>query len=475
MEGCPEVYPDSFYGVRYLIAPRLPWSFFKDAELRQAAIRGFLADPARYGQNADYAQYCRYAMRQRRKLMPEILERDEVTAIAFWLAHGKVTLAVFEQEYLNPALAANAFQCTAFLLEWKEKHFTAEDMERQLQRALNCNPYNKEDMKALWSWEKQVDGTLQITGYKGDSKHIIVPARIGRKAVTAIGPEIFAGSETLRSIQVEPGITSIGDRAFAGCGSLTEAALPDSVTEIGDAAFRDCAKLTEVNLPDGMTELPKAMFANCRNLTEVKLPARLTRIGSYAFLYCDRLTHLELPSSVTEIDGHAFYACASLARLTFPAAFPMIGQGAFKGCTMLQDDRGFVILQNRLFAYCGTETDVTVPDGVTEIMPDAFQGHETVTSVTIPGSVKRIGRDTFIGCNALTQVTLADGVEEIHWCAFYSMNNLRRIRMPSSLTAIHPFAFLDCKQLTICAPAGSYAQDYAQKEHIPFEEERADG
>ena len=38
--------------------------------------------------------------------------------------------------------------------------------------------------------------------------------------------------------------------------------------------------------------------------------------------------------------------------------------------------------------------------------------------------------------------------------------------VPDSLTSIDPLAFADCKKLTIQAPAGSYAEQYAKGKKI---------
>ena len=55
-------------------------------------------------------------------------------------------------------------------------------------------------------------------------------------------------------------------------------------------------------------------------------------------------------------------------------------------------------------------------------------------------------KQTFSGCEALTDVTLPAGVRPI----------------PKS-------AFKGCTELTIHAPAGSYAEQFAQKNGIPFQ------
>ncbi len=63
----------------------------------------------------------------------------------------------------------------------------------------------------------------------------------------------------------------------------------------------------------------------------------------------------------------------------------------------------------------------------------------------LPEGVTKIGGDAFVNCCDLTSITLPESVREIPRRAFW--NN---------------------PALTIYAPAGSYAEEYAKKNHIPF-------
>ena len=58
----------------------------------------------------------------------------------------------------------------------------------------------------------------------------------------------------------------------------------------------------------------------------------------------------------------------------------------------------FVIENGVLTKYTGSGGDVIIPEGVTEIGREAFDGCANLTSVTIPGSVKEIDKRVFQGC-----------------------------------------------------------------------------
>lgn len=53
---------------------------------------------------------------------------------------------------------------------------------------------------------------------------------------------------------------------------------------------------------------------------------------------------------------------------------------------------------------CSSLKTLEIPNGVTSIAPDAFQGCQSLTSITIPHSVTNIGYNTFLGCSALTTI-----------------------------------------------------------------------
>ncbi|MBD5447072.1 MAG: leucine-rich repeat protein [Treponema sp.] len=114
------------------------------------------------------------------------------------------------------------------------------------------------------------------------------------------------------------------------------------------------------------------------------------------------------------------------------------------------------------------KVNVVIPDGVTGIDGNAFQGHWELETVVIPGSVediganafansgiqsvtlngvKNIGQDAFKGCHQLTEVTIADGMETIGSGAFQNCSRLETVTIPGSVTSIGADAFQNCGNL----------------------------
>ena len=73
------------------------------------------------------------------------------------------------------------------------------------------------------------------------------------------------------------------------------------------------------------------------------------------------------------------------------------------------DENGYVLYTDgdlvSLIGYLGSDTDLILPDGITEIHQYAFMGYSRLASVTIPDSVASIGYRAFYNCSSLTSIT----------------------------------------------------------------------
>lgn len=72
-------------------------------------------------------------------------------------------------------------------------------------------------------------------------------------------------------------------------------------------------------------------------------------------------------------------------------------------------------------------TSVTLPNSLTAIGDNAFEGCNALTSITIPNSVTGIGNDAFRNCTALTNVTISNKVTSIGNYAFFQCTALKTI------------------------------------------------
>lgn len=333
----------------------------------------------------------------------------------------------------------------------------------------------------------------------------------------------------VRSVVIPQGVTAIGWGAFDGCSDLQSITIPRGATEIGDGAFRGCSNLRDITFPQGMECIRDSLFDGCSSLQNVTIPQGVVSIGNYAFRRCSSLQSVIIPQGVTEIGAYAFSGCSSLLKVVIPQGVKTIAGEAFSDCSRLQSvvlpqgvclfddvfkgcpdlrrpggeldtaDMSHFVFDSTchvLKKYIGPGGDVVIPRGVLSISGNAFSNHATLTSVTIPPNVQ-LGPEVFWGCGSLECVTLSrgtlsiprsafqccyklqevelpEGLTEIGFRAFCNCDSLREIWIPKSVTKIGRQAFLRHKKflfnspVTLRAPAGSYAQQYARENGLRF-------
>lgn len=288
-------------------------------------------------------------------------------------------------------------------------------------------------------WEVQVlkKNTLRICAYRGNAADVVVPAQIGGNRVTVIGKKAFSAKHTkdkavkkylrtgLKRVILPDGIEAIEQSAFEDCHSLETIVIPNGVAKVGAYAFRDCAALTEITLPDSVITIGSDLFSGCSSLTGAVLPKDLKELPAYTFMCCNSLKRIVIPENITEIKNDTFRACHSLTEIVLPAGLVKIGGAAFENCLSL--------------------ASIAIPEGVTEI--EYF---------------------TFYSCRSLTEVVLPGGITKIGGHAFASCAGLKSIHIPEASTQIDKDTFEYYKELTIHAPAGSFAEAYAREQGIPF-------
>ena len=107
----------------------------------------------------------------------------------------------------------------------------------------------------------------------------------------------------------------------------------------------------------------------------------------------------------------------------------------------------FVIENGVLKQYNGTESEVVIPEDVSEIGERAFEGNISIRSVSIPNSVKCIGKAAFMGCSNLVEVSLGNRLLEMGDFAF-AESGIKSVTIPGKLKIIPAGAFNMCTSLT---------------------------
>ncbi len=308
-----------------------------------------------------------------------------------------------------------------------------------------------EDVRTSGSWQyvPRADGSAELLNYAGPGGEIVIPDELDGRTITAVRKYPFLGVHEKFTVSVRRGhpyLATIDGVLFGKtdwklicCPSslkLTEYRVPDGIERIGELAFYANTSLRSVTLPEGLKSLDSTVFYMCNKLERINLPYSLNEIADNPFCYCRALTTVEIPV------GHPYLATIDGVLFTKP-------------------DR-------RLLAYPiqYTAKEYRIPEGIEAIAGYAFCGNESLQSVEIPAGVKTIGDYAFTICTGLRSVVIPEGVTSIGKGAFAANSSLTDVTIPASVTFIGEEVFYNVEDVTVHAPAGSYAERYCRDHNI---------
>ena len=356
----------------------------------------------------------------------EKLPWDDVNALNCYLSCGKWSIEEIEQ-YSMAILDQQHPQMAAALLSYKNQHFTDEKTKNATEKRLESqlDPTSPEVIKESWRFLKDSKtGGYKITEYIGCEAFPVMPEMIGRIPVTAVSNE-----------------------AFRGCMCLKGMTLSENLKLLGQAAFADCYNLEEIRLPNGLKNLPKSIFRGCEKLKRVELPAQLETIEPWTFSpRCDAYEKIS-------------FANFQLEEIIISKDNPFFGTA---------DGVLYEKKSGKILHFPAKKKSFVVPSEITKIPSAAFALSE-IGSIVLHPEIVQIGSMAFYGCTYLQRVNVPSGkTKEIGMYAFAHCTNLEELHLPANVKKIGAFAVdLDSK-LTIFAPAGSYAEQYAKENNIPF-------
>ena len=318
-------------------------------------------------------------------------------------------------------------------------------------------------------------------------------------------------------------IKIIGNNAFAYCKSLTTIKLPDTLTSIGTSAFSNCLSLNSITFPDALEKIGNLAFKNCVALRSINIPSQVSSIGRRAFHKCnldtitiDTLNSIYnsnnncnaiiktatstliqgsnkafIPEGIKSIESDSFAGCSIIENINIPASVSSIETLVFLGCnlktiTVDPANNNFVSIDgcnaiidksNNKLMY-GSQNTV-IPNTVTEIASNAFQGIKSSSDLVIPASVTKIYSnslksssfnsikvdpsnkvyDSRDNCNGIIQTnfnilihgqyntTFPASLTTIGSGSFIGCIGLNSLEIPGNITLIQGWAFEECEDL----------------------------
>ena len=189
--------------------------------------------------------------------------------------------------------AKDSIGVTAFLLQYKAEHYSADEQERhenaKFEKELGLKKFTLEDWRRKFVLSFKHDSqTVTIKGYKGRENQIIIPEEINKYKVDCI---LSLSSPHIEFIQI-----------------------PDNITIISDSCFDGCTGLADKN---GFVVFRNKLYNYFGTQTDVTIPEGVTEIGNYAFQGCSGIKSITVPDSATKISGQAFIDCISLETINF--------------------------------------------------------------------------------------------------------------------------------------------------------------
>lgn len=226
-------------------------------------------------------------------------------------------------------------------------------------------------------------------------------------------------------------VNCVGDSAFFGCHDIDFLILPPTITTIGKSAFEECSYAIDDNgdifyktifghFPDSLLYIGDRAFANSALSKNIHLPKKLTTIGSEAFMG-SKIEAIYIPNTLQHVGYAAFENCNQLMGVSIKSLeswcnidFETIYSNPLASAHNLFIDATQII------------TELKIPDGVTNILPNSFAGANFL-SIRIPTSVKSIGNYAFYLCLSIQELFIPSSVDIIYEGAFKNCNNLKKI------------------------------------------------
>ena len=276
---------------------------------------------------------------------------------------------------------------------------------------------------------------------------ITIPSVLDGYSVIGIAPSAFSNCG-ISSVVVPEGVVKIGYNAFSYCENLTSIRLPESLVRIETSAFID-TKLSSITLPKGVkylgdeikrygesNDLYDHVFSSCDFLEEVNVDEANTAYASVdgmlltkdkkILLFCPQLNTAEaVPEGVVEINRLAFYGCKK-ATISLPNSLKTIGEAAFRSEYL---------------------ESIVIPEGVTRIEEETFEGCDKLSSITLPKGLTYIAAEAFKYC-PITSINLGESLVFIGDDAFMG-TKLTSVTLPKSLLVIEGDAFMNCPLQTV--------------------------
>lgn len=207
-------------------------------------------------------------------------------------------------------------------------------------------------------------------------------------------------------------------------------------------------------VPDKLTGLATGVFGET-GIESLVLGKSVKSIGRQVIQNCSGLKKITFRNQtppmfyniVDFFDGAPELETIYIPQGTYTSYVDTIGR--FTSARIMEEDAGdFTISGSVLISYNGTDAEVEIPAGVTEIGNNAFFRNKSLEKVIFCDGITKIGNDAFLGCSNLKEILHTENLESIGDYGFSGCELLSGdvLRSPA-LHAIGSYAFASCDSL----------------------------
>ena len=313
--------------------------------------------------------------------------------------------------------------------------------------------------------------------------------------------------KNITSLFLPDSIEELKCGALRGIG-VTELRIPDNLQCVDSYALNSesfmrftgkhtsedgrCVIIEDGYMPSfGNTYVPTknylAAFAPS-GIREYSIPSNAEILGPYAFAWCPELRVIHFNEGLKYLLGDCFMGDYLDCDIVIPAN-TIVQQSPFNECrgikgfygnpTYCSKDHYCLIADDGcIINFVGYDVvDYSIPDGVTGIRGEGFNGMTKLQTITFPSSVQYISRRAFMDCpslksihgdcvsddnkgiiyekqfyaliaaNGIKSYSVQEGLESIGYEAFVECPDLEEVIIPDSVTELGGYDFAYCYKL----------------------------
>lgn len=272
--------------------------------------------------------------------------------------------------------------------------------------------------------------------------------------VKIISRYAFTGCKNLKSITFSTALDSINQYALYNCGSLENAVIYNPVRSINLGAFENCSNLRQVTVPVSVSTIHDNAFNACSNDLTLICDSNSS---SYTYAVSKGIKTSETPVYEVKYDNSVITdnkrddSNDPQVKPGYEVVDRIVGEfknkeeedAALIDGTLIVSDRAFISLDG-LKVNKGKSDGLGSSNSNSSAVSDyAFYKNKELSVLDFSGELSNV---TAIGMLAfarstLTEVTIPEGITQIGYGAFYHCDSLNVVDIPGTVTFVGQYAF----------------------------------